>query len=806
MNSLPEIQTKPGEGIPVSTPAAGYTRRRKTGGSQSVLSSSSMETDKTKFLPLPPSMWFTVLLFLLLRECLAPVFALAEMTASRMTLPFYIALGSFLVLDGIRIPHLIRWLGKGTVSLLAAGSLFYPDAFPGLSWLPAYFHTTGLDWGNLVHGNYGSISGVNRTLLFLAGWAMLASVLHSLTLYGRTALAITGAVLVYLLLLAAGATADATGGAVRALAAGLLLAALQHRALLERAYSPPQLQPRSGRAAGRRRAPAGWLCGAVAITAAVLAAGMLGAGGAPRQAAPLDWQRWGEALADRWGMGPVNGQRSASARSGYGEDDSSLGGPLVPDDGIVFQAYTDQPTYWRGESKSIYTGKGWTRPHTAASPWREGAVDPALAEKGSIISQTVTFTEGIEAGRLFAGGRISSIVALVSQNGVGLPVATVKVDQQAQAYPLAAGAKPVQGYRIRTVLPASGEETLKRAGTDYPDEVIAEYLQLPDGLPLRIGELANTAASGKEDAYSRAIAVQQYLKINYTYSLDRARAPGNQVDFVDEFLFVTKVGYCDYFSTSMAVMLRTLGIPARWVKGYAPGDIRPANGSGAQEGYRTTVRNRDAHSWVEVYFPGSGWVPFDPTPGYDGSRSANSSAVATAANRSLSGGGGIPKSSASSDALSFAWVDRAWQRTAGFLSSAGVQTAASLAGIRRSLLAGISAAAGLLLVLIAAAYVQRRRIAFRLLLRRFGSGRKGRDTVLKLLDCLWVRVSRKHGPVESHLTMREYVNRLNITGEDKRRQLDELVRINEEIRYGGASGIFPSGERIRDLWIRLGRK
>lgn len=89
--------------------------------------------------------------------------------------------------------------------------------------------------------------------------------------------------------------------------------------------------------------------------------------------------------------------------------------------------------------------------------------------------------------------------------------------------------------------------------------------------------------------------------------------PGKNDDYVDQFLFDTKKGYCDNFSTSMVVMLRSLGIPARWVKGYTSGQFVGESADGKK---MYTITNNNAHSWVEVYFSGIGWVPFEPTQGF----------------------------------------------------------------------------------------------------------------------------------------------------------------------------------------------
>ena len=133
------------------------------------------------------------------------------------------------------------------------------------------------------------------------------------------------------------------------------------------------------------------------------------------------------------------------------------------------------------------------------------------------------------------------------------------------------------------------------------------YLQLPDDLDRRISQLAisiilNANASNRYDA---AKAIEAHLQREYGYSLDmKASGP----DPVADFLFNVKAGHCEYFSTAMAVMLRTRGVAARVVNGFLPGEYNEAAGA-------YTVRQSDAHSWVEVYFPETrSWVTFDPTP------------------------------------------------------------------------------------------------------------------------------------------------------------------------------------------------
>ncbi len=139
---------------------------------------------------------------------------------------------------------------------------------------------------------------------------------------------------------------------------------------------------------------------------------------------------------------------------------------------------------------------------------------------------------------------------------------------------------------------------------DYPARVVLLYTQLPR-LDPRIPQLAKQITAGSASNYLRAMAIENYLQAKFGYTL---QLPGQwESDPLAAFLFVRKKGHCEYFASSMAVMLRTLGIPARVVNGFRGGQYNDVTAS-------YIVREKDAHSWVEAYFPEYGWVTFDPTP------------------------------------------------------------------------------------------------------------------------------------------------------------------------------------------------
>ncbi|MEO8284970.1 MAG: transglutaminaseTgpA domain-containing protein [Chloroflexota bacterium] len=142
----------------------------------------------------------------------------------------------------------------------------------------------------------------------------------------------------------------------------------------------------------------------------------------------------------------------------------------------------------------------------------------------------------------------------------------------------------------------------------YPDWVVSRYTLVPATVPASVGELADAIVrdAGAVTAYDKAKAIEQYLRNNYEYTTT-ITAPPAGVDRVEWFLFQSKKGYCEYYASSMVIMLRHLGIPARLAGGYAPGNIDPKSRA-------YIIKESSAHAWPEVYFPKYGWIEFEPTP------------------------------------------------------------------------------------------------------------------------------------------------------------------------------------------------
>ena len=162
-------------------------------------------------------------------------------------------------------------------------------------------------------------------------------------------------------------------------------------------------------------------------------------------------------------------------------------------------------------------------------------------------------------------------------------------------------------YDAISDVPNVPADTLRNAPQTYPESLRALYLQLPK-LDPRIPILAKAIASRARNPYDMAHAIETYLRGNYGYTLDLSGPP--PVDPLAYFLFQKRAGHCEYFAAAMTVMMRTLGVPARYVNGFLPGEYNDVGGD-------YIIRASDAHSWVEVFFPGYGWITFDPTPPSD---------------------------------------------------------------------------------------------------------------------------------------------------------------------------------------------
>ncbi len=319
------------------------------------------------------------------------------------------------------------------------------------------------------------------------------------------------------------------------------------------------------------------------------------------------------------------------SRSGYSREDETLGGGFQFDYSEVMTVTTSRRSYWRGETKSVYTGTGW---EDSEAELRESAVSaigpeqtlPSMLDEVDV--ETEVITQGITMIRedpypvLFGAATVRSIVSINGEPSMPPSLAWLPESGELR-WPRSGRTPYPTGYALTSEVPVLDEAKLR--AIEQPEDTTAmnAYLTLPEGLPQRVKDLSAELTEGQPTAYDKVRSIEAYLKDNYAYTNTPDLSKKKSEDFVDSFLFEIREGYCDYYSTALAVLTRAAGIPTRWVKGYAPGVLPsdffssiPDEAFDSNMGGTYTVRNADAHSWVEVYFEGYGWLPFEATAGF----------------------------------------------------------------------------------------------------------------------------------------------------------------------------------------------
>jgi transglutaminase-like putative cysteine protease len=334
----------------------------------------------------------------------------------------------------------------------------------------------------------------------------------------------------------------------------------------------------------------------------------------------------GQALRHEWedAFSTINAQPGMSG-SGFTARNANLGGPRQLSDELVMVVQSERPEYWRAVARDTYDGRSWE--NTTGEFARARLGRGTAAEARTLIRAGQPIPRGEQAARqvltqtfqlrqdrnddfLFVGGEAGSLsVPSRVESGAAPAGAGPQLPNFDDVAALLSEEALREGttYSVTALVSVADEASLRAASMDYPEWVRERYLQLPESVTPRTRELGRSIVreAGARNPYDAAVAIQTYLR-TLPYN-ERISAPPGGVDAVDYFLFDARTGYCDYYASAMAVMLRDLGIPTRWVNGYAGGRYNFELG-----GYE--VRSSIAHSWPEVYFPGYGWQRFEPTP------------------------------------------------------------------------------------------------------------------------------------------------------------------------------------------------
>ncbi len=282
----------------------------------------------------------------------------------------------------------------------------------------------------------------------------------------------------------------------------------------------------------------------------------------------------------------------------------TMGGPVQLGQQPVMDVTSDAGRYWRATVYDKYTGIGWLNTHVNAV--NLSANDTRLEAFRDSLRIEVTQTVKVylpDQNILFAAAqplrfgvpteiRFGESPASDPQSAFDLALVRARRSLQ-----------PGESYQVASAITVADEDSLREDTVKYSTWISETYLQLPDNLPPRVRNLALSITDKSTNPYDKAAAIETYLRTHIKYN-DQVNEPPAGRDGVDYTLFDRPEGYCNYFASAMAVMLRTIGIPARVASGYALGDY--SNGT-------FHVVEANAHAWPEVYFPNYGWIEFEPT-------------------------------------------------------------------------------------------------------------------------------------------------------------------------------------------------
>jgi protein-glutamine gamma-glutamyltransferase len=416
-------------------------------------------------------------------------------------------------------------------------------------------------------------------------------------------------------------------------------------------------------------------------------------------------------------------------------------------DAPVMYVRTGAPAYWRGLVFDTYHHGAWTasqRGYRELQPYVPPRFLPAPPE-----GNLGTFVQTVRVARTLPG--VINAAYPVAQ--LYAPVSALREDAYG-TFHTPDVLRPGQTYSVVSYLPNLSPQVLRAADPfgqedleSYPDhyDIYAD----PGDLSSRAARLAVQIAGAQSVEYDQVMAITTYLQHNYRYTLDLPPVPAGR-DPVDWFLFDVKTGYCEQFATAATLMIRSLGIPARLATGYATGEYDPVLN-------QSIVREHDAHAWVEVWFPGHGWVPLDPTPGID----------PLAATR-------FPQH----------WAAGGIARLIPHLTVGAPMAALGSLGVLGVIPAGVAAA---LVVVLAYAWLRRRAWS-----PRWGrTPAKGESELLNLYENVQRRMRRRRAPSETPL---EYEVAMDSV---------LLEEVTGAVNEGVYAGRWPAPARVREMSQRL---
>ncbi|KGX85842.1 transglutaminase-like domain-containing protein [Pontibacillus litoralis] len=536
--------------------------------------------------------------FLLFMEWLYP---LRQITDTEYVSAFIIYSAFCFIISFLRVPWYIGSPLKMIGLAFVVDQLFMTEPFLSSSWLFAIKDQLRYNWDMIMGLRFDQITPFFRSILFLVLLWLMSYLLYYWFVVVKRIHFFVILTFVYVTVLDTFTVFDGKASVIRVFLISLIVMGVSS---IMKELKDEEIT------VAHKRLFKGWMYPLVMF---ILGATILG------YASPKLTSQWPDPVPFiQSATEGLDGSNEKVQKVGYGTNDEQLGGSFIQDNTLVFQVAAEEEHYWRIETKDFYTGKGWIN----AEEGRFQSFDPDEVLPIQTFNQENVETEKRTATVLMIDK--ASFTKLVYPYGIE------RVNQSgAMSYNVNATTNVIQpmrngrtvrvgSYEIDYNQPSYSYQQLQQASEEDPLDIEEQYTQLPESLPNRVENLARNLVEEEDNRYDKAKAIEEHFATSaFRYDTEDVPVPEEEEDYVDQFLFDSQVGYCDNYSSSMVVMLRSVGIPARWAKGFTGGErIDSATGDDGKAYTIYEVKSENAHSWVEVYFPQIGWVPFEPTKGF----------------------------------------------------------------------------------------------------------------------------------------------------------------------------------------------